>query len=91
MSNLIKAEHAELGVWRFTCEAHPEPVRVQCISSPQHSFQIMREHIDREHPGEQFTMKRSSDYSGEAAKRYTGRRNEIAGLYENTRWCLRGL
>ena len=72
MRNRITALHAGGGVWKFTCEAH-DPVHVmQCVSSPRSCMLTMREHVNTGHPGQRFTLRRQSDFSGSKSEGYTG-------------------
>lgn len=72
--NKITAKHSGQGVWDFTCEAHEEaPHAMRGISSPKHAMQAMKDHVDKDHPGEKFQLYRASDWSGHATATYTGK------------------
>jgi hypothetical protein len=60
MENKITAKHAGSGVWDFECMAHEPHSFIRMVSAPKESLKTMEGHIDREHPGQRFQVKRFS-------------------------------
>jgi hypothetical protein len=71
MPNRIIAEHKGSGVWGLTCYAHDPEQYAQGVNSPVRVLETARKHVDREHPGELFTLTRRA--SGAGSGPYSGR------------------
>lgn len=78
MNNKMSAKHTGSGVWQFTCEAHDEPIGTLAVSSPKGAMEVMRDHVDVDHPGQRFTLRRQSSFSGNAGASYTGKTARLA-------------
>lgn len=73
MTNRIAAVHIGNGVWEFTCFAHETSKVNQLVSSPKQAVDVMREHCDLEHVGQQMLLQRTSQYSGDYRRSYVGK------------------
>lgn len=72
MRNRITALHLGSGIWRFTCEAHDPAWTVTSLTGPRQATDAMREHVNEAHPGQRFTLRRESNFSGNKTVSYTG-------------------
>jgi hypothetical protein len=68
----ITANHVESGIWNFGCPLHDTPHEDTAVSSPRQAMSVLKEHMDKMHPGVSARLVVHSQYSGTTTITYTG-------------------